>query len=624
MKSPLLKSFTIGFFLCILLLTSTEVSLGQSGCEIIDFSTTMVVNKEKLIEERSYIIQINRKDSDWITDIGIPYDAKDKLDILEASIIDLNGETIRKLKKKEIVSRNNISRGTFYEDSWVKEFKLKWNQYPYRIRYSYRKTYNKFIYIAHWHPVVYTNVPTQKASLKVILPQNYDVTIDDSKELKYKVSKGVTSTNHYWEIKNRPAISKEFFSPPVQTLIPSVKIIPKQFNYEIKGSFDSWSSYGQWHEQLNSGLDILTNTEKQRINKLIEGITDKKEIIRTLYQYLQDNTRYINVAIDIGGLKPYPASYVCENKYGDCKALTIYMKALLKYAGINSYYTLIYAGGNPVRINRETPAQQFNHVILNIPLEQDTLWLENTANHFPSNYLGTFTQDRYGLMINGSNSKLVKTKALKSNDVLEQNIYSFNLDINGKGNLNVSKRLKGKAFETYQYVRYKLDEKEQKQHIEGDLPLNNSEIKTWKFSQEHRQNRSLNLDVSLTINNQIREIGDMLIVRPISSSFLDLEKPVKRRSSIRINYPISQIDSTIYNLTFIKKFKVDLPKNKSFESRYGKFNECFKKVNNQLIVVRNFQLYKGEYSLKEYPALYDFIEKMKKSIKNSVIILNKL
>lgn len=173
-------------------------------------------------------------------------------------------------------------------------------------------------------------------------------------------------------------------------------------------------------------------------------------------------------------------------------------------------------------------------------------------------------------------------------------------------------------------MRYKLDEKEQKQHIEGDLPLNNSEIKTWKFSQEHRQNRSLNLDVSLTINNQIREIGDMLIVRPISSSFLDLEKPVKRRSSIRINYPISQIDSTIYNLTFINQFKVDLPKNKSFESRYGKFNECFKKVNNQLIVVRNFQLYKGEYSLKEYPALYDFIEKMKKSIKNSVIILNKL
>jgi len=624
MKPLLLKLFAIIFFLCILLLSSTELSLGQSGCEIIDFSTTIEVNKNKLIEERSYIIQINKKESDWISDIEIPYKEQDKLNILEASIIDLNGNIIRKLKKKEIISRNDISRGAFFEDSWVKEFKLKWNQYPYRIRYSYRKTQNKFIYVAHWHPIVYTNVPTQKASLKVILSKNYDVTINDSKELKHELSKEEESIIYYWEDKNRSEIRKESFSPPIQTLIPSVKIIPKQFSYEIKGSFDSWSSYGQWHEQLNTGLDILTTGEKQKTNKLIKGISDKKEIVKILYRYLQDNTRYINVAIDIGGLKPYPASYVCEKKYGDCKALTIYMKALLKYAGINSFYTLIYAGGNPVRINRETPAQQFNHVILNVPLEQDTLWLENTANHFPSNYLGTFTQDRYGLLVNGEDTRLVKTKPLKSNDVLEQNTYSFNLDINGKGNLAVSKKLKGKAFETYQYVRYELDEKEQKQHIEDDIPLNNCEIDTWKFRQEDREDRNLMLNADLKVENQIRKIGDMIVLKPLVNPYFDLEKPAKRKNPVRINYPINQNDSIIYNLPYTKQFKVEIPKNVDIDSEYGSYTEHFTKLNDQLIVSRNFQLYKGNFALDEYPDIYNFSEKIKESLKKSVIILNQL
>ncbi len=116
------------------------MSLGQEGCEVVNYSTEITVSKNKLIKEKSYTIQINNKESDWISNIKISYDEKDKLEILEASIIDLNGETIRKLKKKEIINRNNISNGTFYEDSWVKEFKLKWNQYPYRIKYSYRFT----------------------------------------------------------------------------------------------------------------------------------------------------------------------------------------------------------------------------------------------------------------------------------------------------------------------------------------------------------------------------------------------------------------------------------------------------------------------------------------------------
>jgi len=608
--------------LIFLLVSIFKISNAQSGCEIIDFSTTIKVQKNKLIEERSYTIQINKKDSDWITDIRIPYDANDKLDILEASIIDLKGRTLRKLKKKEIKSRNNISRGTFFEDSWLKEFELKWNQYPYRIKYKYRKTQNKFLFIAHWHPIVNTDVPVQKSSLRVILPSNYDVTIDHSKELSYKINEVDENRIHYWEAKNTATVQNESYSPPLQNLIASVKIIPKHFRYGIEGSFETWESFGYWVEQINADLDLLTAREKIKIDKLIKGISDKKEILNILYHYLQDNTRYINVAIDIGGLKPYPATYVCENKYGDCKALTIYMKALLKHANINSFYTLIHAGSNPVKINKKLPSQQFNHVVLTVPLGKDTLCIENTANHLPFNYLGTFTQNRYGLMVNGTSSKLIKTKALTPLDVLEQNTYTFNLNREGKGNLHVTKNLKGDAFETYQYVRFELDEKEQRRHIENDIPLTNCELQTWNFSQENRDSSSLILNADLNIESQLRKMGNMFVLKPISKPYFKLKKPAKRKNPFRVNYPINKTDSIIYKLPDLKQFKVEMPKSVSIESEYGSYTEHFIKSNNQLIVTRSFQLQNGNYSLETYSDLYNFIEEIKKSLKKSVIILN--
>ncbi|MBW3544025.1 MAG: DUF3857 domain-containing transglutaminase family protein, partial [Bacteroidetes bacterium] len=403
--------------------------MAQPGNELIDYQTIIKFEKGKLIEESTFLIQINNKHADWISDVEIPYSGE-TLDILEASIQDTNGNTLRTLKKKEISTRNAFSSIAFFQDSYVKEFKLKWNQYPYRIKYRYRRVTEEFLYVTKWYPVLHTQTPTRMASLSVQLPLDFAVNTDYSSAFTYYADSTDHSKTMGWEIKALSPVTEEAFSPNLYERVPAVTLVPKVFTYGLSGSFASWADYGSWQFKMNEGLDKLPLTEQMAINQLIAGVTDKREIVKILYHHLQDHTRYINVSIDIGGLKPYPAVYVCANKYGDCKALTMYMKALLKHAGIEAYYTKVYADENPVRVNPQLPSQQFNHVILCVPLDGDTLWLENTSNYLPYNYLGTFTQNRPALLV-GKESRLIKTPALRLEDVLEKTTASYVLNQEG-------------------------------------------------------------------------------------------------------------------------------------------------------------------------------------------------
>lgn len=174
---------------------------------------------------------------------------------------------------------------------------------------------------------------------------------------------------------------------------------------------------------------------KSFLSMPLQCVQVKKNAAQQLYSYLQDNTRYVSIQFGIGGFQSFETDFVSKYKIGDCKALTTYMKALLNSAGISSYQVLVRAGKEDFPSMIDFPYNFFNHVILMVPLENDTTWLECTSQHQLFGRLGSFTEGKTGLLLADNASGLIHIPVSQKNE-RELNIHS---------EIGLSKSLSGEA-----------------------------------------------------------------------------------------------------------------------------------------------------------------------------------
>ncbi|MEQ8583565.1 MAG: DUF3857 domain-containing protein [Marinoscillum sp.] len=569
-----------------------------------EYNIDLQIDKQSLIETKSFLIKIGNKESNWLGDVSIHHQATDKFRLLEAVLLDHRLNVVRKIKAKDVYTKNADSRSTFFDDHLEDKFSLRHNQFPYYIKYSYRIIKRDFLFLAYWIPQYYSNVSTISSSLSLTRPMDYEIHLDSIGEFTYSSTRAAGLITEKWSIKQPKKIGKADFSPPATESLQQISIVPSDINYGVKGSHASWEDFGEWVANLNSGLDLLPEEEIATLKKKFGHIEDQDTLIKKLYHHLQDNTRYINVSLDIGGMKPHPAEYVLINKYGDCKALTIYMKALLNAFGIPSFYTLVESGSNPKSIRENFPSQQFDHVILCVPTKSDTIWLENTVSYLPYNYLGSFTQNRKALLVNKGGSQLVKTPALTHTDVHQTNTYHLTFEGDRLTGTLYSK-LKGEDYEKIAYVETNLSSQEKKKYCHKYFNNQGFELIDLTIHQNSRSLPEVELTAQIDLPKHLRQVGPLRIISlpastmPASEVFKDRTRPV------RLMMPIDAHDKVIIDSS--QNWTWKLPENFSLISEFGTYQITYELVNNSPVINRRISLGSRDIPIENTAELYTFL-----------------
>lgn len=554
------------------------------------------------------VVQINNSKGEYATNIHISYSKKNKLTIGDAWIEDKQGKIVRKLKKSDW-AESSASSTEFYTDRYEKTAQLRHNEYPYRVVYSYQSVFSDCVQI-EWDPVLFYAQDVNFAQLIIDIPlENYPVrfknaNIEDPKIVALKKQK-----RYIWQTIYQ-AQKRETYAPESELKIPTVFFVPVNFKYGVKGSWESWTTFGNWMCKLNENTTELPPEEKQVVDQLIAKASTPLEKAKILYQYLQQHTRYVNVSLKIGGVKSYSADYVAKNKYGDCKALSTYMVALLKYAGIKSYYTLIQAGETITPIDKEFPFDSFNHIIVTLPLENDTIFLECTDKNAPFGYLGTFTQGRDAFVIRPDGSFFVHTSALKPEDVACSSHIS--IPVGGQlTTLDCAMHLKGYAFDLlngYAANRHKAELETAARRL---ISLNNYDFKSLTVSKERPEQPEITLRAEIQTSHFVKTYGNNLVLSSYPILLANIEEPAERSQGVQLYYPVAKSDTVVYN--FINQSNAGkMPDDVVIHSPYGEYTVRYESTENQFRVIKNLLIFRGFYPISEYAGFYEFWSAVKK------------
>jgi hypothetical protein len=296
------------------------------------------------------------------------------------------------------------------------------------------------------------------------------------------------------------------------------------------------------------------------------------------------------------------------------------MKALLNHVGIQSFYTLVHSGEQPKTIDASFPSQQFDHVILAIPLDDDTLFLENTSKVLPMGYMGTFTQNRYALLVNGANSSLVKIPALRDEDVREEKYINLNIQTDGSVQLDANVRLRGKAFETITFLNDQYSKNEIGSQVAEYLGLGEQELKHFEILKTPGHLKILQLSVQGQLTNNLRATGEdlALYLPPIQTPHLETEG--LNNTPMRIMYPIIRTDTLCIAMPENSMGTVDFPDDVQVDSPFGKFSIHYALINDSAFVNKTFQLKAGNYDGGVLSDLKDYLGAVAASQKTPILI----
>ena len=370
----------------------TTLKPGAHAIYRYDSTAIQVVNEEKVKFSRNYAITILDEKGQHYAKFVTYYNKAISIDKMDAVLLDAEGKEIKNLKSRDILDISSYS-GTVYNynnDSRNKIYDFQYRSYPYTIIFKLEKTIKTTFFLPTWEAPVSNSSSVQSASLSLQYPADnvvrYKEYLMPEHFNKQELNSDKQEIQTIWSVDNLVALKEQPCSMVENFEAPTILLSPSKFQlFGNKGDLNSWKNMGLFFYQLNEFRDDLTPEKAAAAKALVANETNDYDKVQKLYRYMQENTRYVADEYGLSGFQTFDAKDVCKTGYGDCKGLVNYLKSLLKAADIKAYTTLVFGGSNDFyKLDRNFPANNFNHVILCVPQPKDTIWINiPTSNYRP-------------------------------------------------------------------------------------------------------------------------------------------------------------------------------------------------------------------------------------------------
>jgi hypothetical protein len=167
----------------------------------------------------------------------------------------------------------------------------------------------------------------------------------------------------------------EFGPTPIPEIAPTSGSPPEIPLLWVSG-FADWKDVADWGAPLFRGN--RSREVKDVAQKIRSEHADQDAQTIAALRFVQNDIRYLAIVLGEGGYKPQTPAETLKLRYGDCKAKTALLIAILDELGVTAVPALV----NPVmglRVHDTIASPMaFNHVIAKVTRGDRTLWLDPT------------------------------------------------------------------------------------------------------------------------------------------------------------------------------------------------------------------------------------------------------
>ena len=550
-------------------------------------------------------------------------DKFDQLDDAEIKVYDALGIKQKTYSKKEMA--NEAISDDLVPGGKITYFSVNAPSYPLTVEINYTIKFNGLFS----YPRNYFQNPYHSIQQEV-----FDVEVPSDLSFRYKilncdyqpmVTHNGNKDLYHWEVKNLKAYKVEEHVGSTDNFQPMVLLAPNKFQLDdYDGDMTSWKNFGAWLNNLYSTTTALSDERKAFYQNMVKNASTNYEKAKILYNYMQNNMRYVSIQLGIGGLRPFKASFVDEKKYGDCKALSNYLKSALDAVGIKSNVVIIQGGMTPRNVQEDFPANYFNHAILCIPQPKDTIWLECTSTTLPFAELGAFTENRKAMIVTDNGGVLVNTP--QSNYKNNTENYSTNIDVDVDGGAKVALSYLSTGEERDELLNRFHDMKDDEKRkyfingIEWKQPDIIDIITAAKSDNPYMITAKMEYEKVYAFKSGSKYFFEPRL-HPIFTE--DIPETEKRIRDYYFIYPYQVADTTVYHLP--AGFSTEtLPKDKSIDLPFAAYNSTYKwdAASHTLTSIALVQVKERIVIAADYSKLLDF-KKQVLADANEKIVLKK-
>ena len=588
-----------------------------------DYKAVVTASSQKsmIVHYHRVVTILNKKGEDhalW----NCTTDDFSQLTSFSGKIYDEQGKVRQKLKRSDVhTSQYSEHLATDNQKNYVEPPVM---DYPYTIEYDWEvKSSNGYVEYDFFSPVWYDRQALEKASFKVTVPTGTKIRYMSlpHEQNPQKLEDGKNDV-YVWNMPPMRCLIDEEYDDHSMYICPSVIAMPYEFVFgESSGILDTWENKGKWFHQLAEGRGNLLPADKQKVKELTAGCTSDKEKIAALYKYLGDKTRYVSIQLGIGGWQPMSAEEVGKTGFGDCKALTNYMQALLKEAGIESCQTIISTRYS--ELLKDFPnMHQTNHVILTIPqADGSNMVVECTNPQLPLGFISGDYAGHQALQVVNGVGKLIRIPEYTPDNNYEKIVADVQLQADGKSVVKFSDDHYGDRYDAVRSIVYQGD-KERKERVCRWISLQDPVVESVKVNETKTD--IPHLDVQSELKGTYAKInGNKMFI--VCNPFRNVHIPRFRKDRTR---PI--ITENAYRLE--DEIRITLPDGYVYpasqnadttKTDFGSYTLDIRQDGQKLIIKTSFTINKGRFDISRKDDFANFREKTSKMLRRLIIIEKK-